>query len=205
MDVVFSLLLKILTVLGGLILLLFYIFKKKGVSVSGASKYVFKYLLFFLLIIGTYASFFLDNDIVFTCHKSTMKCNYHHSTYTDRELRFVKSYPISAETRASVREKTVYRGKGRVRTYYQIIFQTGEKSFPFPKDFYGEEDAAEQSRHFNVFISSDHTFFKYDERHSKQESKEDIIFFILVSFNLIAVCWVALMVSDLFNHRKVKR
>ena len=189
--------------LGVFLLLLAYIFKKKGLSLPRTMKSQLKGVIIISMGIGVYSYYFSDYDIVFICRKNTMLCEYYHSTLADTKLRFVESHPISAETRASVREKTVYSGRGRSRTYYQTILQTGEQSFPIPKDFYVEEDAAKQSRRFNVFISSDRRFYKYAEQHDKQEKMEMIAFYILAFSIFIAGALLILMLVQLF--RKTSR
>lgn len=201
MYVVYGFLLQILVALGVIILILAGIFKKKGLSLPKETKSQLKLVILAFLGIGVYSYYFSDNDIVFICRKDTMQCEYYHSTLADTELRFVESYPISAETRASSRKKTVYRGRGRSRSYYQTIFQTGEQSFPLPKDFSWEEDAVKQAGRFNTFISSDRRFYKYAEQHDEQENTETIVIFAFIFSIIIAFIFLILMLIQLFSRK----
>ncbi len=200
-----TLLLTIPAVLGAAILLLFLVFKIRNIPIPKESKSNFKIILIILFGTGVYAYLFSDNDIVFTCQKDTMECQYYHNTMFNRNLRLAGSYPISPDARASVKIKSNYPHRGYSRSYYKIIVKAERENFAFPKEFPQESEAELYAQRFNTFISSDLPSFQFAERHSEQENADTTATYVWIIFNMLALLWLFVMVSDLLEYRKANR
>lgn len=200
-----TLLLTIPAVLGAAILLLFLVFKIRNIPIPKESKSNFKIILIILFGTGVYAYLFSDNDIVFTCQKDTMECQYYHNTMFNRNLRLAGSYPISPDARASVEIKSNYLRRGYSRSYYKIIVKAERENFAFPKEFPQESEAELYAQRFNTFISSDLPSFQFAERHSEQENADTTAASVWIIFNMLALLWLFVMVSDLLEYRKANR
>lgn len=207
-----TLLLTIPAVLGAAILLLFLVFKIRNIPIPKESKSNFKIILIILFGTGVYAYLFSDNDIVFTCQKDTMECQYYHNTMFNRNLRLAGSYPISPDARASVKIKRNYWRRGYSRSYYKIIVKAERENFAFPteiftfpEEFPQEHKAELYAQRFNTFISSDLPSFQFAERHSERENADTTAAYVWIIFNMLALLWLFVMVSDLLEHRKTNR
>lgn len=134
-----------------------------------------------------------------------MECQYYYNTMFNRNLRLAGSYPISPDARASVEIKSNYLRRGYSRSYYKIIVKAERENFAFPKEFPQESEAELYAQRFNTFISSYLPSFQFAERHSDQENADTTAAYVWIIFNMLALLWLFVMVSELLEYRKAKR
>lgn len=136
---------------------LLYFLKKKGKSCpEQVKKLKLLVLVFFAVIV--YCAFFDDSKTVFVCESEPKTCTYYHATIANKKLRFVRKYDLSEKESVSVEKHTDYRGRGRTRTYYKVVFTSG---FDFPKEFDLTEEAEKEARKIGRFLSGERQNYRF--------------------------------------------
>lgn len=165
-----------LAVLTAAFFTVFYFFKKKGLRFDSEVSGRLKLLSLAFLGVAVWFIVFEDRDMIFECSADKTVCNYFHSTIADTNMRFVRSYDISDLRDVRTQKQTSYRGRGRRKTFYRIVFETPEETFDFPKNFDFREEAEQETARLRAYLFSERPAYRYIE----QKAGSDTVFLVLM-------------------------
>lgn len=160
-----------------------YFFRKKELHFEKKTAGRLKLLLLTLLGAAAWFILFEDRDMIFECSADKTVCNYFHSTIADTEMRFVRSYDISGVRNVRMEQKTVYRSRGRRKTFYRIVFESGREAFNFPKKFDFREEAEQETAKLRKYLFSDQMTYRYIE----QSYGSSTLFLVLIGGMLLFI------------------
>ena len=167
--------LRIAAVVWGTFVLLLFYARRKGVSFTKSEKRTFFIVVSVLLAVSGGFAFFEDADFVFDCRKETRRCDYFHSTLSDRRVRLVRSYDLSGVDGAEIVSRRRSCGRYCRKTVYRIRFRGRENGFEMPKDFDFKDDAEHQASKAAAFLQTDKPLYRFQDTLPDDAGKDLIV------------------------------
>ena len=168
-----------------------------------------QYAVFLLLLLtGTvvWFTFFEDAEFRFVCLKETQRCEYHHSTLFNKELRIADSFSLDGINNVEIKRHMRYAGKRRARRpYYTVSFSGNGKSFEMPKKFNYRSDAQKQATLTDTFLHTDIPEYIYMETTDSAEGMKAFSMFILYGTTIMACFSLLLKLFEKQNNAGIKK
>lgn len=203
MDYFMSSIAGIVAAFGGVFILLLLFMRRQGLTFTKEEKKSFFFII--LIFFGTvgYFFFFEDADFIFRCGKDTQRCDYHHSTHYNKNIRLARSFDLSGIKEAGIVRHKRSCGRRCSKTVYRIVFNGENNSFEMPKDFDLKEDAERQAARAAAFLQTDKPYYAYQEITSN-DTKHYLIMILplFLSFILIMYGSLTILVKIIGNRKR---
>lgn len=168
-----------------------------------------QYAVFLLLLLaGTivWFTFFEDAEFRFVCRKDTQRCEYHHSTLFNKELRIADSFGLDGINNVEIKRHTRYAGRRRARRpYYAVSFSGNGESFEMPKKFNYQSDAQKQAALAGAFLHTDVPEYVYMESTDSVEGMRIFSMFIVSGTTIMACFSLLLKLFEKQDNANMKR
>lgn len=192
-----------------LLLLLVYARIFSPEKLKSFAKETKQYAVFLLLLLaGTivWFTFFEDAEFRFVCRKETQRCEYHHSTLFNKELRIADSFGLDGINNVEIKRHTRYAGRRRARRpYYAVSFSGNGESFEMPKKFNYQSDAQKQATLADTFLRTDIPEYIYTESTDTAEGMKAFSMFILYGTTIMACFSLLLKLFEKQNNAGIKK
>ena len=172
---------------------------KKGLSFTRLEKRSFAVVLIVLASVLGCFFFFEETGFVFSCRKSTQRCDYFHSTLYNQKLRLKHSYDLTDMTQIEIVPHKRSCGRYCRKTVYRIRFHGNGDGFEMPKDFDLKEDAEEQASKAADFIQTDKPRYVYKDIMPDGAGKNLMIVMVSVMSMVFALNGVFTLLIKLFK------
>ena len=186
-------------VLWGIFILLLLHVRKKGIAFAKKEKGALYLAIFVLIAVSGWIYFFDDAGFIFSCRKSTRRCDYSHSTLFDKRMRFVRSYDLTGITAAEVVSRKRNCGRYCLKTVYRVRLHGNGTGFEIPKDIVFEEDAQQLALKAADFIQTDKPAYEYKDIMSNDSGKKLILIMGSVFSMAFAFAGIQILLAKLFR------
>ena len=147
----------------GIFALLLIYARQKGLSFTRQEKRSFIGILIVLAAVSGWFFFFKDASFIFSCQKSTQRCDYFHSTLYNKNLRLSRSYDLTGIKEIEIVPHKRSCGRHCTKTVYRIRFQGNGDGFEMPKDFDFKDDVRKQAAKASAFVQTDKSAYLYKD------------------------------------------
>ena len=205
MDDLVSSVAGIAAAFGGVFILLLLFMRRQGLTFTKEEKKSFFFIILIFFGGVGYFFFFEDADFIFRCGKDTQRCDYHHSTHYNKNIRLARSFDLSGIKEAGIVPRKRSCGRHCSKTVYRIVFNGENNSFEMPKDFDFKEDAERQAARAAAFLQTDKPYYAYKEITPNNTKNYSIILLPLFLSVILSMFGLLTALTKIFQRKKKEK